>query len=247
MTMRSPTAAAALALLLLACTAGIQCARPLLQSEDEVDCSNPPPQAPVDLGNASAFVVLAGHEVTTGAGVASRILGDLGVSPGNSVTGQPDMLEGSVIQKANGASAAGIRDLGIAYNDAAGRTVCPILVAGELGGMTLYPGLYKSSSGLEITDADLTLSGDGIFIFQMATTFLMTKTMKVTLTNGAQAKNIFWQVGTSATLMDKSVLYGTILADQSITSGTGAVIHGRALARIASVTMESAVFSLPAE
>ncbi|KAG1656748.1 hypothetical protein FOA52_009124 [Chlamydomonas sp. UWO 241] len=159
------------------------------------------------------------------------------------------MVNGSAIQIANGASHACLRDLTIAYNDAAGRTLCPVDIAGNLGGMTLYPGLYKSTSGLAITGSDLVLDAQGdedaVFIFQMAETFLSTTGRKVLLTGSANAKNIFWQVGTSATLMGDTVLEGTMMADQSITSGSRAVVNGRVLARIASVTMESAVFHLP--
>ncbi|KAG1681144.1 hypothetical protein FOA52_015587 [Chlamydomonas sp. UWO 241] len=247
--MRPTTVAAALALLLLASTASAwpgaqECgACPL---DNGCICSACALDT-VFLGDVAAFVVLAGHEVTTGSGVASQILGDLGVYPGSSVTGHPDMRNGSAIQIANGASDAGMAALTVAYNDAAGRSLCPVAVAGNLGGLTLYPGLYKSTDGLEITGSDLTLHGgaDDVFIFQMASTFLITTGMKVTLAGGTQAKNVFWQVGTSATLMGSTVLEGTMMADQSITSGTGAVLNGRVLARIASVTMESAVFSLP--
>ncbi|KAG1659385.1 hypothetical protein FOA52_007848 [Chlamydomonas sp. UWO 241] len=236
--MMHPTSsiAAALALLLLASSAA---------------ASSPSPcaQATVELGDAAAFVVLAGHEVTTGSGVRSEVFGDLGVYPGSSVTGRPNMVNGSAIQIANGASSAGIRDLTIAYNDAAGRTLCPVDVAGNLGGMTLYPGLYKSNSGLEITGSDLVLDAqddaNAVFIFRMAKTFLSTTGRKVLLRGSANATNIFWQVGTSATLMGDTVLEGTMMADQSITTGSRAVVNGRALARIASVTMESAVFYLP--
>ncbi|KAG1663909.1 hypothetical protein FOA52_002672 [Chlamydomonas sp. UWO 241] len=194
-----------------------------------------------------------GAEVTSSSTVSAPtlILGDLGVSPGTSVTGfPPGLMNGFSIHSADGASAAAVFDLTAAYNDAAGRVLCPISRIGNLGGLTLTPGLYKSTSGMEVTGSDLTLDAQGdseaIFIFQMASTFEMTTGMKIVLINGAQARNIFWQVGTSGHLMGATVFQGTMMADQSITSGTGAVVHGRLLARIAAVTMMSAVFSLPA-
>ncbi|KAG1681196.1 hypothetical protein FOA52_015639 [Chlamydomonas sp. UWO 241] len=106
------------------------------------------------------------------------------------------MLNGSAIQVANGAPGAGIAALTVAYNDAAGRTLCPVAVAVNLGDLTLYPGLYKSTDGLEITGSNLTLHGgtNDVFIFQMATTFLITTGIKVTLAGGAQAKSVFWQL-----------------------------------------------------
>ncbi|KAG1679617.1 hypothetical protein FOA52_006134 [Chlamydomonas sp. UWO 241] len=236
--MRSKTAAAALALLLLAASAAAQ-------------CSPRPPVAPVDLGNATGYVILAGAGATsTGSGAAATMItGDLGVGYDQGVTGSPVMVGMSEIHVGQNSS-AGFASLTAAYNDAAGRDKCPVDVSFEnIGGLTLGPGLYKSTSGLLITGSDLTLAGDAsaVFIFQSATSLKITTGMKVILTGGASAANVFWQVGSSATLQANSVFEGTILADQSITSQTGATIHGRALANFASVTMQSARFSLPAE
>jgi hypothetical protein len=200
------------------------------------------------LGAAANFVVLAGSTV---ANTGSTIIhGDLGLSPGSAVDGFPP---GTVVgmQHVTDTTAAQAKlDLTTAYNDAAGRTVAPISVAGNIGGMTLAPGLYKSTDSLEISSGDLTLDaqGDanGVFIFQIASTLTTTSGRAVILSGGAKAANVFWQVGTSATLGTTSVFKGTIMADQSITLMTGATLEGRALARIAAVTLAGNVITLPA-
>jgi len=133
-------------------------------------------------------------------------------------------------------------DLTTAYNDAAGRSVGAVTVAGNLGGQTLTPGLYKSTSSLEISSGDLTLDAQGdanaVFIFQMAST-LTTTSRQVILSGSAQAANVFWQVGSSATLGTTSVFKGNILAITSITLATGATLDGRALARNGAVTLDT--------
>lgn len=202
----------------------------------------------VSLGSAANFAVLAGSTVTSTGPTA--VTGDLGVSPGTAVVGfPPGSVTGS--QFAGGPVAAqGIADLTTAYNDAAGRSLCAVTVAGNLGGQTLTPGLYKSTSSLAISSGDLTLDaqgdGDAVFIFQTASTLTTTAGRQVTLTNGANAANVFWQVGTSVTLGSTSDFKGTIMADQAVTLETGAVLHGRALARIAAVTLDSNTVTKPA-
>ncbi|MDB4986630.1 MAG: hypothetical protein JWN04_1808 [Myxococcaceae bacterium] len=203
-------------------------------------------QSPVVLGSAANFAVLAGSTVTSTSTVLSPTVvnGDLGVSPGSAVTGFPPGMVIGMIHAGTTTSATAIADLTTAYNSAAGRVLCPVSVAGNLGGMTLAPGLYKSTSSLAISSGNLTLDaqGDGnaIFIFQMASTLTTTDDgRKVILTNGAKAANIFWQVGTSATIGVGSVFHGTIMADQAITLKTGASLTGRALARIAAVSLDT--------
>jgi Ice-binding-like len=195
-------------------------------------------QAMVPLGAAGHFRVLAGTTVTnTGATV---VHGNVGVSPGSAVTGFPPGKVTGKIDKANTAAANGQLALVTAYNNAMGRTHCPTSVAGNIGGKTLGPGLYKSTSSLSISSGDLTLTAHGhpgaVFIFQVQTKFTTTAGRKVILAGGAQASHIFWAVGSSATLGTTSVLYGTILAHKSISMATGAVLHGRALAHIGAVT-----------
>ena len=205
-------------------------------------------QTPVDLGSAYNFTVLGGSTVTN-TGLTS-VTGDLGVSPGSAVTGFPPGKLVGTLHAADPASAAGIGDLATAYQDAAGRTLCPVSVAGNLGGQTLPPGLYKSTSSLAVSSGDLTLDAQGdsaaVFIFQMASTLTTTSGRHVILTHGAKATNVFWQVGSSATLGTATQFEGTILAHQAISLKTGASLTGRALAWIAAVTMDSNTLVKPA-
>lgn len=204
-------------------------------------------QLSVALGAASSFAVLAGSTVTSTG--ATALTGDLGVSPGTAVTGFPPGTLTGTKHQGNATSAQAMTDLTTAYNDAAGRTLGPVTVAGNLGGLTLPPGLYKSTSSLSISSGDLTLDAQGdanaIFIFQMASTLTTTSGRSVILTGGAKSANVFWQVGTSATLGTTSVFKGTIMANQSITLNTGASLNGRALARIGAVALAGNAVVLP--
>jgi hypothetical protein len=205
-------------------------------------------QAGVVLGSSGGFAVLAGSAVTsTGVTVVN---GNLGVSPGTAVTGfGPGTLNGAM-HAGDSAAAQAELDLTTAYDDAAGRTLGAVTIAGNLGGLTLTPGLYKSTSSLEISSGDLTLDAQGdsnaIFIFQIASTLTTTSGRQVILSRGTKASNVFWQVASSAALGTSSVFKGTILADQSITLATGATLDGRALARIAAVTLEANTVTIPA-
>jgi hypothetical protein len=204
-------------------------------------------QAPVVLASAGNFAVLAGSTVTsTGPTV---VIGDLGVSPGTAVTGVPP---GTIVGNEHAGdptSAQGEADLTTAYNDAAGRTLCAVTVAGNLGGLTLTPGLYTSTSSLAISAGDLTLDAQGdpnaVFIFQTASTLTTTMGRQVILSGAAKSANVFWQVGTSATLGTTSVFQGTIMAYQAITLDTGATLNGRALAQMAAVALDSNLIVKP--
>ena len=205
-------------------------------------------QPPVVLGSAANFVILAGSTVTnTG---PTMVTGDLGLSPGSSVTGFPPGTVVGTQHVMDPIAAQAQLDLTTAFNDAAGRTVGVIAVAGNLGGLTLAPGLYKSTSSLAISSGDLTLDGQGDpnarWVFQMGTTLVTTVGRQVILIGGAKASNIVWQVGSSATIGMNSVFSGNILADQSITLVSGATLDGRALTRVGAVTMDTNTVALPA-
>src|SRR5438093_2251525 len=189
--------------------------------------ATPAGQAPVALGAATTFAVLAGSTVTsTGATIVN---GDLGLSPGTAVTGFPPETINGTIHAGDPAAALAQLALTTAYNNAAGPTVGAILVAGNLAGKTLTPGRDTSTASLEIPSGDLTLDAQGdanaVFIFQMASTLTTTAARQVILSGGARAANVFWQVGSSATLGTGSVFRGNILALASITVTSGAAVE----------------------
>jgi hypothetical protein len=205
-------------------------------------------QAPVNLRSNSSFAVLGGTTVTvTGGGT---ITGNVGIFPGTAyVAGTPAVTVNGTVYAGGPVAAQAQADLTTAYNDAAGRSVAPITVAGNIGGMTLAPGLYKSTSSLAISSGDLTLDAGGnanaVWIFQIASTLTTTSGRKVILAGGANAANIFWQVGSSATLGTTSVFKGNILAYTSITMDAGATLEGRALAQNGLVALDANTITVP--
>lgn len=210
-----------------------------------------PPTVP--LGTAASFSVLAGTAITnTG---ATTVYGDVGLSPttGAAITGFPPGTVTGTIYAVDAAGPAGSvnnpglltlakNDLTTAYNDAAGRTP-DTTVGTELGGTTLLPGVYDSAAGTFGITGTLTLDGGGdpnaVFIFQMESTLTAASSSVVTLTNSAQVCNVFWQVGSSATIGTGSTFVGNILALESITLNTGATVDGRVLARNGAVTLDT--------
>ena len=204
--------------------------------------------APVGLGTADSYAVLAGTTVTnTG---PSLIRGNLGVSPGTAVTGfPPGIVIAGTIHAADANAAGAQADLTIAYNDAAGRTPSATLTSGFIGaGQTLAPGVYNATSSLDV-GGSLTLDAQGdpnaVFIFQAGSTLVTDTGTMIHLTNGAQACNVFWQVGSSATLNTSTTFQGTILALASISVLTGDTITGRALARNGAVTLDDDTITRP--
>jgi Ice-binding-like/Bacterial Ig-like domain len=189
------------------------------------------------------FSVLAGTTVTnTGSTVVS---GDVGVDPGTAITGFPPGLASGTIHSADAVASQGEAVLAAGYIDAATRTG-GTAVAGDLVGKTLTAGVYTSTSSLA-ESGDLTLDAQGnpnaVFIFQIASTLITGSGSHIVLANGASACNVFWQVGSSATLGTNSVFKGTILALTSITVTTGVNLEGRALARYGAVTLDSDVIT----
>ncbi|MDQ3047153.1 MAG: Ig-like domain-containing protein [Bacteroidota bacterium] len=204
-------------------------------------------QGTVDLATAGNFAILAGAGITnTGLTI---INGDAGTSPTGTVNGFPPGIVNGSINAADPIAAQAKLDLTAAYNDAQGRATGAISLPGDLSGLTLAPGLYTNASSVMLSAGNVTLDAMGdanaIFILQMGSTLTTNPGTGFILAGGAQAKNIFWSVGTSATLGTNSTFYGNILADQSISMNTGAILNGRALTRIGAVTLQSNQVNMP--
>ncbi len=208
--------------------------------------AGPSGQLPVVLGAASTYSVLGASTVTsTGPTIVN---GDVGLSPGTAVTGfPPGLVVGGMIHASDIPAGAAQAALTTAYLDAAGRTGAVGLI-GDLGGQTLTPGLYQATTTQGLTGT-LRLDGQGnpnsVFIFQIGTALTTASGSQIILQNGAQAANIFWEIGSSATLGTNSSFSGTIMAQISITLTTGASLVGRALARTGAVTLDSNTITNP--
>ncbi|KQR01869.1 sortase [Arthrobacter sp. Leaf145] len=201
---------------------------------------------PVNLGTAGSYSVLAATTVTnTG---PTTLQGDLGLSPGTAITGFPPGTAAGTIHAADAVALQAQSDLTTAYNNAAGQALTAS-VSGDLVGQTLTEGVYKSTSSLALS-GQLTLDGQGnpasVFVFQVASTLITASASSIIFTNGAQACNVFWQVGSSATLGTASSFKGTVLALTSITAQTNAVVEGRLLARNGQVSLDTNVVTAPA-
>jgi len=215
-------------------------------------------QTPVNLGSAANFAILSKSGITN---VPSSVIrGDVGSSPITGaaigltcpqVTGTIYTVNAAgplpcrVVNPTRLTSAVGA--MGIAYNDAAGRTLPKAvnLGAGQIGGLTLAPGLYKWTSNVSIS-TDVTLRGgpNDVFILQIAGSLTQAAAKKVILTGGAQAKNVFWQTGGAAAIGTTAHFEGTILSKTLIAMKTGASINGRLLAQTA-VTLQKNVVTKP--
>lgn len=219
---------------------------------------------PINLRSTARFTILAGAAITTtGGGVIS---GDVGASPisGSAIGIPPPQVNGTIYAvDATGTQAPNVvidpvlltaakGDLTLAYNEARDMTPVPTGTflnpgAGNLAGLNLIPGLYKFTSTALITGDDVTLTGgpNDVWIFQIASDLQVGSMVHVILAGGAQARNVYWQVGTSATIGTFAVFKGTILADQSITMLTNSTMDGRALAFEAGVTFNGSGGDLP--
>lgn len=195
-----------------------------------------------NLGTASPFAVLGATTVTnTGPSVLS---GDLGVSPGNAITGFPPgiLVPPGTLHAGDAVAAQAQSDLTTAYNVDAGLASNANLTGQDLGGLTLVPGVYTFNNAAQLT-GNLTLNAQGNpdaqFVFQIGSTLTTASASSVQLINGASPCNVSWQVGSSATLGTGTAFEGTILAHTSVTADTGATVQGRLLANTGAVTLDT--------
>jgi hypothetical protein len=200
------------------------------------------------LGGARTFAVLGGSTVTnTG---STRITGELGVSsPGVSVTGfPPGTIAGGARHVGDPTANTAQRDAQLAYAALAGMTCTTPLTGQNLGGRMLSPGVYCFTSSAQLTGSlvlDARGNPNGVWVFQIASTLTTATGAAVIMSPGARAGNVFWQVGSAATLGTGTAFAGTILAYSSITLNTGASLTGRALARAAVTMMDSDILRAP--
>jgi hypothetical protein len=200
-------------------------------------------KAQINLGSAGGFAVLGGTTVTS---TGNTVLnGNLGVAPGSAITGfPPGTVSGTTYSSVDGNGMVAQQ----AQNDAlaaflilAGKPATETLTGDTLGSggtiLTLVPGVYFFSSSAQLT-GQLVLSGDGTYIFQIGSTLTTASSSSIVLENGALAGDVYWEVGTSATLGTGTALDGNILADTSITMNTGAGLNGSALALNGAVTLD---------
>ena len=193
------------------------------------------------LGVATSFAVLAGSTATnTGPTI---VTGDLGVSPGSAIIGfPPGTVVGGTLHAADAVAAEAQVDATTAYNNLAGQACDTNFTGQDLGGMTLMPGVYCFDTSAQLTGI-LTLDGQGdpnaVFVFQTGSTLTSASASSVVMINGASECNVFWQVGSSATLGTGTAFVGNILALASNTLSTGASLIGRAIALTGAVTMDT--------
>ena len=196
---------------------------------------------PIELGTAESFAVLAGSAVTSTVDPGTVVTGDLGLSPEvdpAAISGFPPALLTGTVYHADAVADEAQTDLGTAMVEAAGRTPLQSGLT-ELGDLELGPGTYEGGA-LQITGT-LTLSGDAnsVFVFQAASTLVTAPNAEVLLEGGASWCNVFWQVGSSATLDTGTDFVGTVMASSSITTNAGTVVDGRLLAQTGAVTMHT--------
>ena len=210
----------------------------------------PQGKAQVTLGSATNFAALAGSTVTSAGDTVLN--GDLGVYPGTAITGftfstptGPGIVNGTTYAGVSPADQAEA-DVLTAYNILLGETPNQDLSGQDLGGQILLPGVYKFDSTAQLTGT-LTLSGTGDFVFQVGSTLTTASAAYVLLVGGAQADNVYWQVGSAATLGAGTSFDGSILADSSITLDVGTSMTGRALAMNGAVSLADNTLTVPVD
>ncbi|MGC2232124.1 MAG: Ig-like domain-containing protein, partial [Candidatus Acidiferrum sp.] len=211
-------------------------------------------QAPINLGSAASFAVMSTSSIASTGPVI--INGDVGLAPGTSQGIPPAQVNGTIYINDSVVTQAQA-DLLAAYNDAVSRSTNAQTLPGNMGGLTFTPGLYVNSTSVLISGAgannNVTLDAQGdpnaVFIFKMGSTLTTGPGSQVILAGGAKASNVFWQVGTSATIDTTSIFQGNVLAAVSITVNTGAVVTGRLFAgsggAAASVTVDGMSVTVP--
>ena len=190
------------------------------------------------LGSAAGFAVLGSSTVTcTG---ATTITGDLGVSPGTAFTGFPTpcTVVGGTLHAADATSLLAHADATKAYAALLLETCNTNLTGQDLGGMTLAPGVYCFSSSAGLT-GQLTLNGNGVYVFKVGSTLTTASNSSVVLTNGALCGNVFWQIGSSATLGTGTTFVGNLIALTSDTVTTNVSVAGRVFALGGAVTLDT--------
>lgn len=203
--------------------------------------------SPTVLGTAQGFLVLGGAAVTN-TGTTTVTGGSLGVSPGTAISGFPPgiVVPPGAIHAADAVAAQAQSDVTTAYNVLAGQARTATLTGQDLGGKTLIPGVYFFATAAQLT-GPLTLDAKGdasaVFVFQIGSTLTTASNASVLLINGASPCNVYWQVGSSATLGTGTRFVGNILALTSITLNTGTSVSGRALARNGATTLDTNTFS----
>jgi hypothetical protein len=196
------------------------------------------------LGTALNFTVLAASTITN-TNTPTAITGNLGLNPGTSVTGFPPGTVTGVKEIHNATALGAKNDLATAYNDAFTATSTSDLTGQDLGTKNLGPGVYTYSSSAQLTGL-LTLTGNGVFIFQIGSTLTTASNAVVQVTGGAQACAVYWQIGSSATLGTGTLFQGNLMAHDSITMNTNAnILTGRAMALGAALTLDNNVISPP--
>lgn len=200
-------------------------------------------EAPVDLGTASSYSVLA-HSTVTNTNV-TNLSGDLGLNPGTAVADTGSLIVGGATNIANAPALQAKNDLDAAYTEAAGRSYLS-LSGVELASQTIAPGAWESG-GVLANSGNLTLDAqndpNAVFIFKSTATLITGTGSTMTLINGADACNVFWVVPSSATLGTSSTFVGTIMAYADVAVLNSVTVQGRAMARTGQVTLDNDTFT----